>query len=97
VQFLCVWYFVCLGIFGFLLFYVVSTSAVELIAWKDSQNDQLCVERDAKHVLTHSLTGTSCQLIKADAQNNAVLPYHMHVAFSSLINGFVNDCLPKCH
>ena len=50
VLFLCFWHFVCFGIYGLFLFYVVCTSAI------DSRNDLLCVERDVKHLLTHSLT-----------------------------------------
>jgi len=42
VLFVLFWYIVCLGIFGLLLFYVVSIP-VQLIASKDrSQNDLLC-------------------------------------------------------
>ena len=44
----------CLGIL-WLFIYVVSTSAVECPK-RPPQNDRLCVERDVKHLLTHSLT-----------------------------------------
>jgi len=43
----------CLGILG-LFIYVVSTSAIEFPK-RPPQNDRLCVERDVKHLFTHSL------------------------------------------
>jgi len=47
------WYFVFLGIFGLLLFYVSTTSAVDCLE-RRPRNDSLSVERGVKQLLTHS-------------------------------------------
>jgi len=53
-SFLCFWYFACVGILGHFRFML--SVPVQLIAWKDRpRNDQLCVVRDIKRLLTHSL------------------------------------------
>jgi len=47
---------VCLGIFGGDFYFMLSVP-VQLIAWEDHPgNDLLCIERDIKQLLTHSLT-----------------------------------------
>ena len=72
--------FVCLVFLGYC--YFMLSVLVQLIAWEGHpRNDLLCVERDVKQLLTHSLTNSMC--VSMDLQCSW---------FSQLISEIVFNC-----
>jgi len=97
-------------IFVFLLFcvlvflgycYFILSVPVQLIAWKDRpRNDLLCVERDIKQLLTHSLTshysasaaGTLLRFFKTISENTSFWQLKPLVTLSTYRH-YTNNCI----